>query len=558
MTLGLLKWGLLVGVATLLLALCLFADTSAVQVSRFFGPLLREIQAAIRDPDTQGMVVGCLVSYWVAFLVLEKRICSPQKNAENTEEGSRAHTSPRSSPLPAEAESEQTISTPYLRPLSGRSGEGGANAFLGFLRGHISRPTFWLIGFVFLVLLRYAFSYDAASSSTNALVLVAGAVISKGVGLWAGWVGSLKSEGQSLTSDGAEMGGETETRHLTPSLSPTEAERGSETARRMTWMLFLICALLVASALWQPEAGMQYQYRGLLRWSGPWDNPNIFGMLMGVGVVLAIGRAISGADKSTFQSLKSKAGQWWSWVSSAVLAIAAVVCGIGLVRSYSRGAWLGTACGLLYLAWQMINREIHELHETASPSPPGGRGERAGVRWALVRHQLQALSLSRIWRISRLRSVWLPILVILISVLVLAFWNFRHTDRLVARRAFSVGNVNDFSWRNRVAAWEGSLQMMAEKPWLGFGWNQTERVYDQFYRPAKVAEAAAIQMNDYLTLGTTLGAPALACFVIFIGLALSKGEARGPSVSRSSILHPSLLPLRLSLRHPRPAHRFLV
>lgn len=133
--------------------------------------------------------------------------------------------------------------------------------------------------------------------------------------------------------------------------------------------------------------------------------------------------------------------------------------------------------------------------------------------------------------VSRLKKNWLPTSVILASVFVLAFWNFRHTDRLVARRAFSVGNVNDFSWRNRVAAYQGSLQMMAEKPWLGFGWNQPGQVYDEFYRTPKVAEGAAIQMNDYFTLGTTLGVPALLCLVAFIGLTLGRGsrvEGRAP------------------------------
>jgi len=80
-----------------------------------------------------------------------------------------------------------------------------------------------------------------------------------------------------------------------------------------------------------------------------------------------------------------------------------------------------------------------------------------------------------------------------------------------------------------VAAWEGALQMMAEKPWFGYGWNQPERVYDQFYRPSKVPEGAAIQLNDYFTLGTTLGIPALLCFVIYVGCALSpKSKVQSP------------------------------
>jgi len=118
--------------------------------------------------------------------------------------------------------------------------------------------------------------------------------------------------------------------------------------------------------------------------------------------------------------------------------------------------------------------------------------------------------------LSWIRTNWFLLSVLVVSILVLCFWNFRHTERLVARRAFSVGNVNDFSWRNRVAAWEGALQMMAEKPWLGSGWNQADRVYDQFYRVPRVAESAAIQMNDFFTLGTAVGVPALLCFVAYL------------------------------------------
>ena len=92
----------------------------------------------------------------------------------------------------------------------------------------------------------------------------------------------------------------------------------------------------------------------------------------------------------------------------------------------------------------------------------------------------------------------------------------------MARRAFSVGNMNDFSWRNRVPAYEGALQMMADKPWFGYGWNQADRVYEQLYRKPQVAEGAAIQLNDYFTLGTALGAPALLWFIIYVGLSLTR------------------------------------
>jgi O-antigen ligase len=117
--------------------------------------------------------------------------------------------------------------------------------------------------------------------------------------------------------------------------------------------------------------------------------------------------------------------------------------------------------------------------------------------------------------------------IIFASVCLLAFWGFRQAERGMVRRAYSAANVNDFSWRNRAAAYEGALQMLADKPWFGFGWNQPDRVYDRYYRAAKVDEGMAIQLNDYLTLGTTLGMPALLCFTMYVGLAL-RGKSREP------------------------------
>jgi acetyl esterase/lipase len=109
----------------------------------------------------------------------------------------------------------------------------------------------------------------------------------------------------------------------------------------------------------------------------------------------------------------------------------------------------------------------------------------------------------------------------------LSFWQFRFTEFHPVRRIFSVSNPNDFSWRNRVAAWEGAMDMMADRPWVGFGWNQTERIYDQFYRPPKVSEGMAIQLNHYFILGMSLGLPALICFAAYLGLSLMRSAERG-------------------------------
>ena len=65
---------------------------------------------------------------------------------------------------------------------------------------------------------------------------------------------------------------------------------------------------------------------------------------------------------------------------------------------------------------------------------------------------------------------------------------------------------------------------MAERPWLGFGWNEPERFYGQYYSASKLNETTAIQLNDYLTLGASVGVPVLVCFGMYLWLALT-GES---------------------------------
>ena len=49
------------------------------------------------------------------------------------------------------------------------------------------------------------------------------------------------------------------------------------------------------------------------------------------------------------------------------------------------------------------------------------------------------------------------------------------------------------------------MQIVAEHPWLGVGWNRPEPTYDNYYRAGKVEDARAIEMSDYLMPGATLG-----------------------------------------------------
>ena len=99
------------------------------------------------------------------------------------------------------------------------------------------------------------------------------------------------------------------------------------------------------------------------------------------------------------------------------------------------------------------------------------------------------------------------------------------------RRAISAADRNDLSWRNRVAAWEGALQMMAERPWLGLGWNQPDPFYRHYYFTSRMDETGAVQLNDYLMLGATLGIPALFCFCMYLWLAITQKLEHSPPLA---------------------------
>lgn len=255
--------------------------------------------------------------------------------------------------------------------------------------------------------------------------------------------------------------------------------------------------VLTLSAVVRVDWWETFTYHTQRRWQGPWWNPNHFGLLMGTGLVLAMGEGVR----------RLRLGWRGSISFSARLRIALHLCaaglmGVGLVGSYSRGAWLGTALAVAFWGYHIMSfTDPHPcnsaMHETARP-----RGTVRG-RWfaPLVRNRL-------------------PIAAAVASASVLVFWAHRHTQNLSFRRALSVANMNDFSWRNRLVAYEGALQMMASRPGLGFGWREPPPAYDGLFRPSKLIEGKVIELNDYFMVGMALGLPALACFISYLLLSL--------------------------------------
>lgn len=237
-----------------------------------------------------------------------------------------------------------------------------------------------------------------------------------------------------------------------------------------------LVVLLAFSSWWHLD--MAYAYHGP-RWMGLWDNPNIYGILMGAGGVLAVGLLVGECRRrgDEFHFKNVEIGNRKSVRDSSrrllrvFIFIAAGMMGVGLVMSYSRGAWLATAVGLLYLAWSY-----------------------GKLKWRVV----------------------LPFMLAAATV-VIVFWHATaDTDPWYLKRL----DFSRPSAQHRVSAWRGAVQMMQDHP-FGVGWNKAVETYDKNYSPPE-GGAAAITMNSYLMLGTELGLPGLVCFVAYVGLCYRK------------------------------------
>jgi hypothetical protein len=144
-----------------------------------------------------------------------------------------------------------------------RTGWGLAAPWLG-------EPAFWLTGLMVLAAVAYMLDYAQAVKSTQALTLIGAAMIGQGAAVWE----SRRKNAECRKEDGESRKQKAESRNV-----------GRET-------VLALIILLATAAVWQVEPGHLFQYRGQGRWTGPWDNPNTFGMLMGVGVILAVGRLV--------------------------------------------------------------------------------------------------------------------------------------------------------------------------------------------------------------------------------------------------------------------------
>lgn len=263
---------------------------------------------------------------------------------------------------------------------------------------------------------------------------------------------------------------------------------------RMSRAFFLLGVLqgwLVVLATVREDVQGRFRYWDQARWSGLWGHPNEAGLLMALGLVLAVGWAWSWwAWTAAVDGARAGPGAWsrvGRWVGCGLALGAAGWCAWGWFHSYSRGAWLAALVGLGVLAWYGVGT--------------GARGLRA-------RHGYWQAGLCGV-------CIW-----------ALGYWDLRDSEVAWIRRVYSVVNPDDFSWRNRLAGWEAALQMLVDRPWLGWRWDSVVTVQGALYGLWGPAELGAIQLNGFLMIGLMSGWPALVGLCLAVGL-LWRGPGEG-------------------------------
>jgi len=348
----------------------------------------------------------------------------------------------------------------------------GVPAFLRWRRtGSQLRSDEWaLFGLLGLVLVQYACRYSAAAGSTEPLLLLAGI-----------WITSMW-------------------RVLLPA-APV----------RSLWpWLWLGAFGLACVSLWDWPMFPVFGYREARRATGLWNNPNTYGLLAACSAAMCLVWLIRLAPWRRPKPGLLDSGMGTPPRTAWLLILPLLPALGGLVRSYSRGAWLGFLVALMWCGWWLLSPVLRPLRADA----------RAGV-----------IPARRRWLAFRLSFV------ALLAGGVVSLWFLKDFQNPLLRRVGTVANHTDRSWRNRVDAWIGAARMTVARPLTGWGLNRVEAGYAREFKPAHLKETAAIQLNDYLKLAAGMGVPAVGLFLVLVvsRLRLAHRE-RNPNVAPLLVL----------------------
>ncbi len=194
--------------------------------------------------------------------------------------------------------------------------------------------------------------------------------------------------------------------------------------QRIGSFFYFLLAGILALSLWQPPWAPKYLYRGQIRLVGLWGHPNSYGIVIAVGCILAFGLFANSKPmrESLFGSRhegtpsESRRSRLCDTLRTLILICAFFTLAIALVRSLSRGAWIGASVAIAF--YINTSTQSHSRHN-------------CGIRWRIL-----------------YIIFWLAVSAIILALLIGCGRSFAPVARLM-----SFFTRNDFSTANRLFAW---------------------------------------------------------------------------------------------------------
>jgi hypothetical protein len=247
--------------------------------------------------------------------------------------------------------------------------------------------------------------------------------------------------------------------------------------------------MVVLLAVGAPHVGepSMFHYMGEYRSSGMYSDPNLFGIIMAVGVGLSLGCFWLMLERQ--ELIGDKYQILWSTyrLSWIIIGVFSLYFLRNVLASYSRTGWLCLAVIVLVLICYMSRRKT------------------SGASSSRLNHiALAALG---------------GCIIVGVALTMFAFL-YPTTKASHIQRLRSMTDAVDMSWVNRIAAWDGQVKMIVDQPLFGRGWTAGRQIFARYYKPDFLREDGAYETNGYLKLTVACGLP------VFVSLAVSVGLGR--------------------------------
>lgn len=260
---------------------------------------------------------------------------------------------------------------------------------------------------------------------------------------------------------------------------------------------------------------MDYYFQDNLRWSLGWGTPNQAGAFLATLLPLCWIFADCLWPFIRSRAETKRPVRWSLFLVLLTVSAAEVWLWWALAKTYSRGAWVGLACGAVIWGLGMV---------WARRASPGVRPSQSGLTPGEALRDSDTL--------GRLTRPWLAVL-LRVGVVVTCLFVSNFSARLSPDYTLA-----DRSATNRLDLWKGGLELIAASPVRGWGWGESGAAYMQWTQPLDRTEGYKSMVNSYLTVAVEAGLPvfALVSGALLVPMVLGAWLAQGCSGWRRSLV----------------------